>query len=180
AGQSDLIIIRDGDFDLSGIGLTVRQENGNGGYRLDHDYTIVKTEAGQVLNTFANGGALDDSFAGSLVRLDPVRYGLNDVRISLSVDADKAADRSALSANQSATLDGVLSVAGRNAAADGTLQMQPAQRQDALNQLRGDAPATTQAALMQSCDLTGRTLASRTRGDHGARMLRGAPVATSG
>jgi len=180
AGQSDLIIIRNGDFDLSGIGLTVRQENGTGGYVLDHDYTIVKTEAGRVLNTFANGGALDDSFAGTLVKLDPVKYGANDVRISLSVDADKAADRGGLSRNQNATLDGVLSVAGRNAAADAALQMQTAARRDALDQLSGEAHASTQAALMQSGDLVARALASRMRGNLGAGMLPGAPIAQAG
>ncbi len=180
AGQSDLIIIRNGDFDLSGIGLTVRQENGTGGYVIDHDYTIVKTEAGHVLNTFSNGGTLDDSFAGTLVKLDPVKYGLDNVRISLSVDSGKAADRSGLSGNQNATLDGVLSVAGRNSAADATLQMQAEARKNALNQLSGEAHASTQAALMQSGDRIVRTLAGHLRGNLGIGMLPGAPIAQSG
>src|SRR3546814_20320665 len=43
AGQSDLIKIASGDADLRSINLTVGQEDGNGGYRLNHDYTIVET-----------------------------------------------------------------------------------------------------------------------------------------
>src|SRR3546814_18493437 len=43
AGQSDLIRITSGQASLTGIALKVGQENGNGGYVLNHDYTIVET-----------------------------------------------------------------------------------------------------------------------------------------
>src|SRR5699024_1848508 len=53
AGGSDLITVTGSDFDASGINLYVDEENGNGGYKLDHDYTIVKTENGyQVQGAF--------------------------------------------------------------------------------------------------------------------------------
>ncbi|HUH88700.1 MAG TPA: autotransporter domain-containing protein, partial [Pusillimonas sp.] len=179
AGNSDLIIIRSGDFDLSGIDLFVRQEDGTGGYRLNQDYTIVQTDAGSVQNEFQNRGALDDSFAGTLVRLDPIKYGANNVRISLSVDQARV-DRSGYSANQNATLDGALSVAGQNAAADAVMLMQPEARKDALSQLSGELHGSTQAALLQNSSLVSRTLIQRMRANLGAGMLPGAPVAQAG
>ncbi|TFL11378.1 autotransporter domain-containing protein [Pusillimonas caeni] len=183
AGQSDLITIASGNADLTGIDLLVSQENGNGGYKLDHDYTILRTEKADGIsavtdNRFASE-ALDDTFAGTLVKLDPVKYGAQDVKVSLSVDGD-AIDRTGLSSNQSATLDGALSVAGRNASADAVMFMQPDARKDALNQLSGELHGSTQAALLQSSSLVSRTLTQRLRANLGAGMLPGAPTAQAG
>ena len=175
-GQADLLVVRNGDADLQGAALKVDQYQG---YRLDHDYTIIRTEAGNVVNEF-DSEQLGDTFAGTLVKLDPVKYGAKDVKVSLSVDEEKTIDRTGLSTNQNATLDGVLSVAGKNASADATLLMQPDARKDALNQLSGELHGSTQAALLQSSSLVSRTLTQRLRANLGAGMLPGAPTAQAG
>ena len=178
AGNSDLIVIRSGNFDLSGIGLTVGQENGNGGYVLNHDYTIVQTPGGSVVNTFQSTG-LDSSFAGTLVQLDPVKYGAQDVKVSLSVNNSAVdAKRAGFSANQNATLDGVLSVAGRNTAADAALQSTDSG--GALNQLSGESFASTASALLASSGLVQRTLTQRMQGNVGSGMRPGALTAQAG
>lgn len=179
AGKSDLIVINSGNFDLANIGLTVGQENGNGGYVLNQDYTIVQTPGGQVVNTFNGRPELDSSFAGTLVKLDPVKYGAKDVKISLSVDDSAAkAKRAGLSGNQNATLDGVLSVAGKNTTADAALLSTDTGA--ALNQLSGEAHASTSSALLAAGGLVQRTLAQRMRGNLGAGMTAGAPTAQAG
>jgi len=177
AGQADLLVVRKGDVDLAGASLRVDQENGTGGYRLDHDYTIVQARDGKVVNTF-DAAALGDSFAGTLVQLDPVQYGASDVRISLSVDQDAAADRTGLSGNQSATLDGLLSVTGRNAVADAVSQLPAGERAQALDQLSGEVHASTQAALLQAGGLVSRTVSQRLRANLGAERLPGDPLAS--
>ncbi|UHL66239.1 autotransporter domain-containing protein [Paralcaligenes sp. KSB-10] len=175
AGQSDLIIIRSGNLDLSGIDLTVAQENGTGGYRLRQKYTIIQTPGGAVLNTFKSTG-LDASFADTLVKLDPVLYGAQDVGVSLSIDPAKvAAKTSSLSMNQNATLGGVISVAGSNAAADAALVS--TDTKGALNQLSGELHASTQSALLSSGDLMVSTLSNRMRGNLGVGLMAGAPLA---
>ena len=175
AGQSDLIIIRNGNFNLAGVNLTVAEENGNGGYLLNHDYTIVQTVAGDVQNTFAQTN-LDTALQNKLVKLDPVKYGQKDVKVSLSADLDKiAGERGNLTANQNATLDGLLSVSSANTLTYAALTS--ADRQSALNQLSGEAHASTQSALLNSGNLLVRTLSSRMRGNAGAGLLAGAPTA---
>ncbi|WP_167752843.1 autotransporter outer membrane beta-barrel domain-containing protein [Pusillimonas caeni] len=174
-GQADLLVVRNGDADLKGAALKVDQYQG---YRLDHDYTIIRTEAGNVVNEF-DSEQLGDTFAGTLVKLDPVKYGAQDVKVSLSVDQE-AIDRTGYSANQNATLDGALSVAGKNASADAVMLMQPDARKDALNQLSGELHGSTQAALLQSSSLVSRTLTQRLRANLGAGMLPGAPTAQAG
>ncbi|MCI2807251.1 autotransporter outer membrane beta-barrel domain-containing protein [Eoetvoesiella caeni] len=179
AGKSDLIVISNGNFDLSNIALTVAQENGNGGYVLNHDYTIVQTPGGEVVNTFKPTPALDSSFAGTLVKLDPVKYGAKDVKVSLSVDNSAAqAKRAGLSGNQNATLDGVLSVAGKNTAADAALQS--TDTAGAMNQLSGEVHASTSSALLAAGGLVQRTVAQRMRGNLGVGMMAGAPTAQAG
>jgi len=159
AGKSDLVIAQTGNVDLSGTVLSVRQENGNGGYLVNHDYTIIQTIDGLVENQFANTG-LDSSFANTLVSLDPVKYADHDVKISLSVDQGKvAAKRVGLTTNQNRTLDGVISVAGRNSAADAALTS--TNSQDALDQLSGEIHASTQSALLYSGNLVRQTLSNR-------------------
>lgn len=175
AGQADLLVVQNGNVDLTGAHLVVDQY---GGYRLNHDYTIIRTEAGTVVGEFETE-KLGDTFAGTLVKLDPTKYGEKDVKVSLSAD-HSAIDRTGYSSNQSATLDGVLSVAGQNAAADAVMLMQPDARKDALNQLSGELHGSTQAALLQNSSLVTRTLTQRMRGNLGAGMLPGAPTAQAG
>ncbi len=180
AGQSDLIRITSGPADLRGIALKVGQENGNGGYVLNHDYTIVETGDATGIsivpsNKFSSE-ALDGSFAGSLVKLDPVKYGDNNVRVSLSLDQSKAdAFVPTLSGNQRAVYGGVLSVMGRNSAADAALQS--SDPKDALNQLSGEVHGSTQSALYSAGGLLVSTVGNRMRGNMGAGLLAGAPMA---
>src|SRR5690606_15467723 len=125
AGQSDLVTSSSGNAERTSIDLLVGQEDGNGGYKSNHDYIIVKT--GKADGTSAVPGnkfaseALDDSFAETLVKLDPVKYGDDTVAVSLSFNED-AVDCSGWSANQNATLDGVVSVLGQNAISDIVMQ----------------------------------------------------------
>lgn len=173
AGKSDLVIARTGDVDLSSTHLTVAQENGNGGYLLHHDYTIVQTVDGVVKNEFAST-QLDDSFANTLVTLDPVKYASKEVSVSLSVDAAKvAAARRGLSFNQSQTLDGALSVAGENAAA--AAAMTSTDTKGSLNQLSGEVHANTLSALINSSDRIQNTISDRLRGSAGTAI----PASTS-
>lgn len=183
AGDSDLITIATGSADLTGIDLVVSQENGNGGYRLNHDYTIMQTGDADGIsaidNNQFNSQALDDTFANTLVRLDDAKYGANTVSISLSADDEVIDQRRAdLSSNQNATLDGALSVMGQNASADAALQS--SNYRDALNQLSGDLHASTQAALLQNSSIVSRTLTQRMRGNLGAGWLPGASLAQTG
>ncbi|WP_186308657.1 autotransporter domain-containing protein [Paraburkholderia sp. BCC1885] len=148
AGQSDEVIVH-GNADLSGIALSVGQENGNGGYRINTPYTILATDdGGTVLNHFASA-ALDASMANTLVELAPVQYDATDVKVQFTLDPQKiAAARSGLTQNQSAVLTGAMSVAGTDAAA-ATLFTSNINRADALNQLSGEGYASTTTALIQ-------------------------------
>ncbi len=180
AGESDLIKIASGNADLTGIDLQVSQENGTGGYKLNHDYTIVETAKADGIsavsgNQFASQ-ALDDTFEGTLVKLDAAQYGANTVKISLSADEEEIeVIRTGLSRNQNATLDGVLSVAGQNASADAALQS--SDYKNALNQLSGEVHASTQTALLNNSHLVTRTLSNRMRSNLGAGLQPGAPTA---
>ncbi|WP_158306416.1 autotransporter domain-containing protein [Pusillimonas sp. T7-7] len=180
AGQSDLITIASGNADLTGVNLTVGQENGNGGYRLNHDYTIVETTKADGISAVAGNKfaseTLDASFDGTLVKLDAAKFGANTVQISLSADTSAIdAIRKDLSSNQNATLDGVISVAGQNASADAALQS--SDPKDALNQLSGELHGSTQTALLNNSQLVTRTLSNRMRANLGAGMQAGAPTA---
>lgn len=159
AGASDLIRASTGNVDISASNLIIAQENGTGGYRLGNDYRILQTVDGNVVGTFASS-ELDGSFAQTLARLDPVKYGAKDVFVSLSVDQSKvAALRQGLTSNQSHTLDGALSVAGLNSAADAAFtSSSPA---NALNQLSGEIHASVQSALLQSTSLVQRAVLDR-------------------
>jgi outer membrane autotransporter protein len=113
-----------------------------------------------------------------LVKLEPVKYSKTDVKIVLSTDASKIeTKRAGLTANQNATLDGVISVAGKNASADAALLS--TDTGGALNQLSGELHASTQSALLNSSSLLTTTIAKRMRGNVGAGMMAGAPVAQS-
>ncbi|WP_206750837.1 autotransporter outer membrane beta-barrel domain-containing protein [Pollutimonas thiosulfatoxidans] len=180
AGQSDFVRISGGDADLKGIALEVRQENGNGGYMFGHEYTILETvKADGISNVLDNkfqSAALDGSFVGTLVELNPVNYGANYVRISLSKNADAlAAERATWSRNQSAVMSGL----GGNPLDYTVATMQPDVRKDALNQLSGEVHASTQSALLNNSSLITRTLTNRMRGNLGAGMQAGAPTAQS-
>ena len=179
-GGSDLIIIQNGNFDLSAIDLFVSQENGHGGAVLNHDYTIVRTAAGSVVNPFHNGGTLDDTFNGTLVKLDPVKYDSRDVRIRLAVDNGKVANaKRDMTANQRATLDGMAAVAGENALADSTLLMQPGARKDALTQLSGELHGSMLSALLKNSEMVTRTLSRQLRANLGTVTSPGALIAAA-
>ncbi|NYT84989.1 autotransporter domain-containing protein [Pollutimonas harenae] len=164
AGQSDLITVTSGNFDLTGINLYVDEADGNGGYKLDHDYTIVATGdasgiSGVANNEFANGGELEGNLAASLVKLDPVIYGDDVVKIRLSVDEAK---QLTLTHNQNA----VVEAAQANPAVQKAVQM--ANYADALDHLSGEIHASTQTALLDTGNLMQRTLVNRMRGNSGS------------
>ncbi|AEC18724.1 serine protease [Pusillimonas sp. T7-7] len=164
AGQSDLISVTSGNFDLTGTNLYVDEADGNGGYKLDHDYTIVTTGdatgiSGVANNEFANGGELEGSLAKSLVKLDPVIYGDDVVKIRLSIDQAK---QLTLTDNQ----DAVLTAAGTNPAVQQAAQMD--NYADALDHLSGEIHASTQTALLDTGNLMQRTLVNRMRGNSGS------------
>src|SRR3546814_20572059 len=117
--SSDLIRITSGQASLTGIALKVGQENGNGGYVLNHDYTIEETGdptgISSVSSNKFSSEALESSFANTLVKLDPVKYGADYVTISRSGDNVKISSaRLGLSGNQNSVLDGALWVQGPN------------------------------------------------------------------
>ncbi|UYO95202.1 autotransporter outer membrane beta-barrel domain-containing protein [Pollutimonas sp. M17] len=180
AGQSDLITLTSlvDNSDLRGIALKVGQENGNGGYVFNHDYTILETVKSDGIsaitdNTFSSA-ALDNSFAGSLVTLDPVKYGPNYVRISLSKNAGALdAERATWSGNQRSVMSGL----DGNPLDFTVAAMQADQRKDALNQLSGEVHGSTQSALHSAGGLLISTVGNRMRGNVGAGMLAGAPMA---
>ncbi len=164
AGQSDRITVTTGPFDLTGTNLYVDEADGNGGYKLDHDYIVVTTGDATGIssvanNEFANGGELEGSLASSLVKLDPVIYGDDIVKIRLSVDKAK---QLTLTHNQNA----VVEAAQTNPAVQKATQM--AGYADALDHLSGEIHASTQTALLDSGTLMRRTLANRMRGNAGS------------
>lgn len=161
AGQSDLIVAHQGDIDVSATNLSVAQENGDGGYRLDHDYTILQASNGNIIGEFASA-ALDTSFDNTLVRLAPVAYQSQEVQIRLLADAEKITEAaSTLNDSQQATLQAVASMAGTNETADATLLSQEVK--SALNQLSGEIHATTQSALLYAGNQLRQTLSERAR-----------------
>src|SRR3546814_17007532 len=87
AGQSDLIRITSGQASLTGIALKVGQENGNGGYVLNHDYTIVETGAPTGLRRVSRNKftreARDSTVANTLLKPDPATFGADFLTVSL-------------------------------------------------------------------------------------------------
>ncbi|WP_157953060.1 autotransporter outer membrane beta-barrel domain-containing protein [Limnobaculum parvum] len=164
AGQSDNIIIQ-GNADLSGINLSVAQENGTGGYQLNHLYTILQTTNGGVVqNTFAST-ALNANLQNTLVKLDPVSYGTDAVQVSLSVDEQKlAAKQGDLTSNQKNTLSGIVGAAGQNSAVDAA--MQSTNTANALDQLSGEIHASLRSSLFASSTMLTDTVMSRARPEH--------------
>ncbi|WP_134530971.1 autotransporter outer membrane beta-barrel domain-containing protein [Budvicia aquatica] len=148
AGLSDKVIIQ-GNADISAINLSVAQENGNGGYQLNHAYTILQTtNGGTVQNSFAST-ALDTSFQNTLVKLDPVNYGTDNVQVSLSVDQQKLADKQGdLTSNQRNTLNGDLGAVGQNSAVDAAMLSTDTAK--ALDQLSGEVHSSLRSSLLAS------------------------------
>lgn len=140
AGDSDRVdVTGPGAADISQTALHVMQENGNGGYRLEHDYTIL-TATGGVAGEFT-----DANWQGNELIIVKPTYQANSVTMALTVSG-QALDQANFTANQRATSNGALSVAGVNAAADAAfLSAQPSA---AFDQLSGEIHPSTQAALM--------------------------------
>ncbi|MBF6618364.1 MAG: autotransporter domain-containing protein [Candidimonas sp.] len=172
AGRSDLIKIETGNADLSTLALRVGQASGNGGYLLNHDYTIIETVTGNIENEFSSFG-LDSSLANTLAQLDPIKYGTQDVKISLSLNTAKVAAQN-FTGNQSSVMSGLEGHASLMSAV-ATMQVEDAK--NALNQLSGEVHGSTQSALHSSGGLLVSTIGNRMRGNVGAGMLAGAPTA---
>lgn len=155
AGESDRIdITGSAPADISQTALEVSQENGNGGYRLAHDYRIL-TAAGGVEGEFAQVSWVDNG----LINVNP-EYRANEVLLSLSVDQN-ALDTATFTSNQRATAEGALSVEGVNAAADAAfLSSNPAASFDMLS---GEIHPSTRAGLMSSSTLMSSAIMGRLR-----------------
>src|SRR5699024_4187775 len=179
AGESDQLIINSGDFEANNFGLELSQENSNGGYKLNHDYTIVKTENGNVKNEI---NKVTDNLGALLVKLDAVKYGSDHIKVSNSVDNDKVKSIGLkLTKNQRATLGGAVSVAGKKDSADGGLQANSlASLGNNMDQLFGEIHAGTSTALLNSSSILVNTLSNRMRSNLGATMQPGAMTAQAG
>src|SRR3546814_7909621 len=146
AGKADWVKITGGGaVDLSGIRLEVAQENGNGGYVLNHDYTILSAAGGLTADTAFASAGLDASLSSSLVKLNPVMYddGTGIVTIRLSPAAGNVNAVNGTS-NQKSTLHGVMAVVGKYTAAD-----TPLSSSDAYD-CRPDAHTSDLRSLMRN------------------------------
>lgn len=160
AGEADRVDVTGaGAADISQTALHVMQENGSGGYRLDHDYTIL-TAAGGIAGEFTEA-----SWQGNeLIIIKPI-YQANLVTMALAVNS-QALQQANLTANQRATSDGALSVAGLNAAADAAfLSAKPSA---AFDQLSGEIYPSTHAALMHSSAWLSSSIVNRLNSYHSA------------
>lgn len=156
AGESDRVdVTGPAPADISKTALRFKQENGNGGYRLDHDYTIL-TAAGGVSGEF-----IDASWLGNELIIVKPSYQGNLIKMALEVNK-QALQHANLTPNQRATAKGALSVAGLNAAADAAfLANQPGA---AFDQLSGEIHSSMRAALMNSSTWLSSAILSRLGG----------------
>ncbi|WP_160356788.1 autotransporter domain-containing protein [Bordetella sp. 02P26C-1] len=162
AGRADLVVARTGEIDVSKTHLTVSQENGDGGFRLNHDYTILSAETGKIVGEFASS-KLDDTFQGTLVHLEPVAYHAQDVQIRLAPDEKKVVQKTKeLPKNQAGALYAVAAQAGAQAWADAALLS--TNTQVALDQLLGEVHAGTQSALLYSGNQVRAVISDRVSG----------------
>ncbi|MCX5591853.1 autotransporter domain-containing protein [Alcaligenes endophyticus] len=168
AGEADRVdVTGPGAADISQTALHVMQENGNGGYRLDHDYTIL-TAAGGIAGEFTEA-----SWQGNELIIIKPSYQANLVTMALAVN-NQALQQANLTANQRATSDGALSVAGLNAAVDAAfLSVKPSA---AFDQLSGEIHPSTRVALMSNSTWLSNAILGRL-GDHSAGS---APLTDSG
>ncbi|MCB5187571.1 autotransporter domain-containing protein [Methylobacillus caricis] len=143
SGQSDLVHITDtGVSNLGGINLEVTQENGNGGYLLNHRYTILTTD-GSLGTPFGSSAWT----GGGLVGLDTI-YNADSVEVSLFIDQDAVSSvQSSLTRNQRAVLGGALLAAGSNRIIDAALQHQDSAA--ALDQLSGEIHASVRNLMTE-------------------------------
>lgn len=155
AAESDRVdVTGPGAADISQTALHVLPESGDGDYRLGHDYTIL-TAAGGVEGQFTAA----DWLGSELITVNPV-YGPNQIALSLSVN-EQALDLANLTANQRATAEGALSVAGLNASADAAfLSTDPAASFDLLS---GEIHPSIRAGLMTSSTLASNAILGRLR-----------------
>ncbi|MGY1488040.1 autotransporter domain-containing protein [Methylobacillus pratensis] len=162
AGQADLVHITDtGVSDLAGINLEVTQENGNGGYLLNHRYTVLTTD-----------GSLGTPFSsstwtgGGLISLNTF-YNIDSVEVSLAIDQGAVDNvQSSLSRNQRSVLGGVLLAAGSNQFIDAALQQQDTAA--AMDQLSGEIHASARNTLIEDSRFVRNAAIDRTRQAFGA------------
>lgn len=157
AGDSDRTnVTGPAGADISKTTLHVIQENGNGGYRLNHEYTILDAVGG------VDGEFIDSAWLGNndLLTLKTIYDDPNAVRVSLAVDTD-ALNASGFTSNQRSAAGGAASVTGLNAAADAAfLSTKPASSFDMLS---GEIHPSTRAGLMNSSALLSNAVLGRLR-----------------
>jgi len=174
AGQSDLVEVTGVDAaNIANTDLVVSEENGQGRFRLNHDYTIL-TAAGGVDGKFASSNWAGTAYP--LISMNTL-YSGNSVAVRMGVNR-QALNTMAFTQNQRAAGFGAASVAGSNATVDEAFfSSDPAQ---AFDQLSGEVHATVRSLAFSDMLSTNAALQSQMRANLGARLQPGQPVAASG
>ncbi|MCB5189917.1 autotransporter domain-containing protein [Methylobacillus arboreus] len=162
AGQSDLVHITDtGVSNLGGISLQVTQENGSGGYLLNHRYTILSTDG-----TLGTPFVSSSWTGGGLVSLDTF-YNSDSVEVSLSIN-QAAVDsvQTGLTRNQRAVLGGALLAAGSNRFIDAALQQQDSAA--AFDQLSGEIHVSARNTIIEDSRFIRNAAIDRVRQSFGS------------
>lgn len=174
AGESDLVEVTGPDAaNIANTGLVVSEENGQGRFRLNHDYTVL-TAAGGVEGEFASSEWAGTAYP--LISMDTL-YSDNAVAVRMGVNR-QALSTMGFTPNQRATGFGAASVAGANATVDEAFfSSDPAQ---AFDQLSGEVHATARSLLFSDMLSTNAALQSQMRANLGATLQPGKPIASSG
>jgi|GEM_PF-3047304 len=174
AGQADLMQVTGSSAaDISNASLVVSPENGVGGFRLAHDYTIL-TANGGVQGEFASTEWTGTKYP--LIAMDTL-YSQNAVAVRMDVDK-QALNTMDFTPNQRSAGFGAASVVGKNASADAAFfSSNPAQ---AFDQLSGEVHATARSLLFSDLLSTSGLMQSQMRSNLGAVAQPGQQQASAG
>ncbi|UYO93359.1 autotransporter domain-containing protein [Pollutimonas sp. M17] len=172
AGQSDLVEVT-GAANIANTKLVVSEENGQGRFRLNHDYTVL-TAAGGVDGQFTSSDWAGTAYP--LISMNTL-YSDNAVAVRMGVN-HQALSTMGFTQNQRTTGFGAASVAGANATVDEAFfSPDPAQ---AFDQLSGEVHASARSLLFSDMLSTNAALQSHMRANLGAELQPGKPIAAVG
>lgn len=167
AGKSDLLeVTGSGVANIANTSLVVSEENGQGRFRLNHDYTIL-TAVGGVDGEFASANWTGTAYP--LIAMDTL-YSNNAVAVRMGVNR-QALNTMGFTPNQRSAGFGAASVAGANATADEAFFSSDPAR--AFDQLSGEVHATARSLVFSDMLSTNAALQSQMRANLGARMQPG-------
>ncbi|WP_427183820.1 autotransporter domain-containing protein [Bordetella bronchialis] len=171
AGGADLVQVTGSEAaNISNTDLEVSSENGTGGYRLNHDYTILSA-AGGVSGQFASAEWTGKSYP--LIQLF-TDYSPNAVAVRMGVNQTALAALD-LTRNQRAASQGALSVVGNNETADATFFADnPAA---AFSQVSGEVHADVRSLLLGDMLSTNTAILDHMRANLNPTPLPGQPLA---